>query len=152
MSCSRNDTALGPSGTIFRIAIFLFLLSSMTSCLDHVGHDGESASIRKYFYAGGHYVDNGRGEHIRKGHIYVEHLTPVGGARKEYPLLFIHGQALSGTVWTPYLLDASRSQYCPRSIGVDCVCSLALDLAEQTRWKARLGFVLSCTRLRALRR
>ena len=58
----------------------------------------EIAYHRDYFYVGGGYADNGKGEHIFKGQMYVEHLTPVGGSRRQHPLLFIHGQAQTGTV------------------------------------------------------
>lgn len=59
---------------------------------------GEVAYHRDYFYVGGGYADNGKGEHIFKDQMYVEHLTPVGGSRKKYPIVFVHGQAQTGTV------------------------------------------------------
>ncbi|KAI0757778.1 Alpha/beta hydrolase family-domain-containing protein [Daedaleopsis nitida] len=54
---------------------------------------------RKYFYTGGQYVDDGTGNHIRTEQLYVEELTPVGGARKEHPLVLIHGLGQTGTNW-----------------------------------------------------
>jgi len=53
---------------------------------------------RKYFYAGGHYADDGTGNHIFKDQVYVEQLTPLNGPTKPHPIVFIHGQAQSGTV------------------------------------------------------
>ena len=53
----------------------------------------ESASHRSYFYVGGVYVndENNPGEHVMQGQMYVEQLTPLGGSRHPFPLVFIHG-------------------------------------------------------------
>lgn len=59
---------------------------------------GEADHQREYFYAGGRYEKKGDGEHVYKDQIYVEHLSPSGGVRKEFPLLFVHGQGQTGTV------------------------------------------------------
>ncbi|OJD29712.1 alpha beta-hydrolase [Diplodia corticola] len=59
----------------------------------------ETPHTRKYFYAGGHYVADSDGDHTRTDQIYVEQLTPVGGATKANPIVFIHGQAQTGTNW-----------------------------------------------------
>ncbi|KAI4191031.1 MAG: hypothetical protein LQ346_004817 [Caloplaca aetnensis] len=70
-----------------------------------------------------------------KNQMYVEELVPAGGARQRYPIIFIHGQAQTGTNWlntpderkgwaswfiqrgyTVYLLDQpqrGRSAYTP---------------------------------------
>lgn len=65
----------------------------------------ETAYHRDYFYVGGGYADNGNGEHVFKSQMYVEHLVPVGGSRRQYPLLFIHGSAQTGTVGDVILFD-----------------------------------------------
>lgn len=61
---------------------------------------GESPSTRSYFYVGGRYVDDGKGEgqHILNGQIYVEQLLPVGGVNHPWPLVFLHGGGQTGTV------------------------------------------------------
>lgn len=58
----------------------------------------DTPHTRKYFYAGGKYVSDGAGANIVRDQIFVEHLIPVGGPKKKYPLVFIHGQAQTGTV------------------------------------------------------
>jgi hypothetical protein len=63
----------------------------------------EAFVSREYFYAGGRYVDDeaGKGQHIFSGQMYVEKLTPDVTSPKPYPLVFIHGQAQTGTVSRP---------------------------------------------------
>ncbi|KAL8655172.1 MAG: hypothetical protein Q9210_001044 [Variospora velana] len=53
---------------------------------------------REYFYVGGQYADDGSGtgEHIFENQMYVERLEPVN-FRKPHPIIFIHGQAQTGT-------------------------------------------------------
>jgi pimeloyl-ACP methyl ester carboxylesterase len=60
----------------------------------------ETPVSREYFYAGGRYVDDGAGkaQHIFSGQMYVEKLSPDVSSPKPYPLVFIHGQAQTGTV------------------------------------------------------
>lgn len=58
----------------------------------------ETPHTRQYFYTGGQYVTNSDGEHTWTDQLYVEQLTPVGGATKESPIILIHGQAQTGTV------------------------------------------------------
>ncbi|KAI5200706.1 alpha/beta-hydrolase [Aureobasidium subglaciale] len=53
--------------------------------------------IRNYFYVGGKYVSDERGSYTFRDHMYVERLTPVGGARKQTPLVFIPGAGQTGT-------------------------------------------------------
>ena len=57
--------------------------------------------IRDYFYAGGRYIDDGTGtgQHVFVDQIYVERLSPVKGRLKQYPIVFIHGQGLTGDNW-----------------------------------------------------
>ena len=58
----------------------------------------ESPYKRDYFYVGGHYVDDGTGQHTFREQMYVEHLAPICAASHPYPLVLIHGAAQSGTV------------------------------------------------------
>ncbi|KAF2765927.1 alpha/beta-hydrolase [Teratosphaeria nubilosa] len=58
---------------------------------------GEVPYIRDFFYAGGEYTSDGSGGHIFHNPMYVEHLKPAAGERKAIPLVFIHGQAQTGT-------------------------------------------------------
>ncbi|PWY73055.1 alpha/beta-hydrolase [Aspergillus heteromorphus CBS 117.55] len=53
---------------------------------------------RTYFYVGGNYTLDGNGEHIHSGQIYVEKLTPAR-VTQPHPIVFIHGQAQTGTNW-----------------------------------------------------
>ena len=60
----------------------------------------ESPYIRSYFYVGGHYVDDdkGNGEHVLTGQMYVEKLLPLGGVKHPWPVVFIQGGGQTGTV------------------------------------------------------
>ena len=60
----------------------------------------ESASHRSYFYVGGIYVndENSPGERVMQGQMYVEQLTPLGGSRHQFPLVFIHGAGQTASV------------------------------------------------------
>ena len=60
----------------------------------------ESASHRSYFYVGGTYVndENNPGERVMQGQMYVEQLTPLGGSRHPFPLVFIHGGGQTASV------------------------------------------------------
>jgi pimeloyl-ACP methyl ester carboxylesterase len=55
---------------------------------------------REYFYVGGEYVfnDPSKGS-VMTGQMYVEHLTSPYGVQQSYPLVFIHGNAMTGTNW-----------------------------------------------------
>ncbi|RFU24347.1 hypothetical protein B7463_g11991, partial [Scytalidium lignicola] len=57
----------------------------------------EAYASRQYFYVGGEYVNTTAG-HLFSNQMYVEKLTPQT-ASQPYPLVFIHGQAQSGTNW-----------------------------------------------------
>ena len=54
---------------------------------------------RSIFYAGGEYAfsktNNGT---ILVNQVYVEQLTPRGGKKQKYPVVFVHGGGVSGTV------------------------------------------------------
>lgn len=58
----------------------------------------EVAAIRTFFYTGGGYADDGAGGHIYREQMYVERLQPAKGVSKPTPIVFIHGQAQTGTV------------------------------------------------------
>ncbi|KAK1141910.1 hypothetical protein N8T08_008423 [Aspergillus melleus] len=59
----------------------------------------EIAYHREYLYVGGQYVQNADGDHLFADQMYVEKLIPQGGASKPHPIVFIHGQAQTGTNW-----------------------------------------------------
>lgn len=58
----------------------------------------EVAAIRTFFYTGGGYADDGAGGHIYREQMYVERLQPAKGVSRATPIVFIHGQAQTGTV------------------------------------------------------
>lgn len=58
----------------------------------------EVPAQRSYLYVGGKYINDGTGQHVFADQMYVEKLTPAEGATKPYPIVFIHGQAQTGTV------------------------------------------------------
>lgn len=80
--------------------LLVFLLYSLLILADQTPfiHAVEAPYRRTYFYIGGRYEQNDQGEHVFKEQMYVEHLTPVEGSSKPYPLVFIHGQGQTGTV------------------------------------------------------
>lgn len=62
------------------------------------GWCSEVPAQRSYMYVGGQYILNSAGQHVFADQMYVEKLTPVAGVTKPYPIVFIHGQAQTGTV------------------------------------------------------
>lgn len=58
----------------------------------------EVAAIRTFFYVGGGYADDGAGGHIYREQMYVERLRSAKGVSQAVPIVFIHGQAQTGTV------------------------------------------------------
>ena len=62
------------------------------------GQCGEVPAQRSYMYVGGQYIQNGAGQHVFADQMYVEKLTPAAGVTKPHPIVFIHGQAQTGTV------------------------------------------------------
>lgn len=73
----------------------------------------EVAAIRSFFYAGGGYAADGNGGHIFREQMYVERLQPAKGATQPNPIVFIHGQAQTGTVSAfifefPQIIHASQ--------------------------------------------
>jgi hypothetical protein len=65
-----------------------------------LGWRGEMPAQRSYMYVGGQYILNSAGQHVFADQMYVEKLTPAAGITKPYPIVFIHGQAQTGTVCT----------------------------------------------------
>lgn len=62
----------------------------------------EAFAAREYFYVGGSYVNTTSG-HLFANQMYVEKLIPKKSTQK-YPLVFIHGQAQTGTVSSLFTL------------------------------------------------
>lgn len=58
----------------------------------------ESAYRRDTFFVGGEYVPYST-SNIRTGQLYVEKLTPLDGASKPYPLIFLSAGVPAGNVW-----------------------------------------------------
>jgi len=71
----------------------------------------EVAAIRSYFYAGGGYAADGAGGHIFREQMYVERLQPAKGVTRPNPIVFIHGQAQTGTVSPVYFHISSQHLY-----------------------------------------
>lgn len=51
---------------------------------------------RDFFYVGGEYVEGPSGGSLRKNQMYVERLSTDRTPRQPYPLVLIHGKAMSG--------------------------------------------------------
>lgn len=86
----------------------------------------EVAAIRSYFYAGGGYADDGAGGHIFREQMYVERLQPAKGVTRPNPIVFIHGQAQTGTV-------SSFTFISPYSIYISLhACSVIIILKSPT--------------------
>ena len=68
------------------------------ACISSSRADTEVPYVRSYFYTGGSYVDDGAGGHIFRDQMYVERLAPANGVKQKTPIVFIHGQAQTGTV------------------------------------------------------
>ncbi|TQN70279.1 putative secreted lipase [Colletotrichum shisoi] len=75
--------------------------------------DSEAPYIRSYFYVGGGYVDDGSGGHIFRDQMYVEKLLPVHGVSQETPIVLIHGQAQTGSVYIVDQTFRGRSAWMP---------------------------------------
>lgn len=61
----------------------------------------ETPCHRHYFYVGGVYVKDETsrfGGCTMKDQTYVECLTPLGGSKRDFPLIFVHGGGQSGLV------------------------------------------------------
>ena len=71
------------------VVAFLVALIGVASATTHE---------RTYYYVGGGYEVNSRGEHVFTNQTYVEKLTPAGGTSKEHPIVLVHGKGQTGTV------------------------------------------------------
>jgi len=78
------------------LALFGALLSAAPSLIEG-SNSGEVPAAREFFYVGGNYIPVGT-EHIYANQMYVEKLTPSNPCQP-WPLVFIHGNAQSGTNW-----------------------------------------------------
>ncbi|EER26702.1 hypothetical protein D8B26_002892 [Coccidioides posadasii str. Silveira] len=83
---------------MLRLGLALLSLYQLTS-MPLYPSTKEVEHTRRYFYVGGRYEDNGKGEHVFKDQMYVEHLSPTGGVRRQYPIVFLHGHGQTGTNW-----------------------------------------------------
>ncbi|EXJ67839.1 uncharacterized protein A1O5_09185 [Cladophialophora psammophila CBS 110553] len=73
-------------------------------------HNIETPCHRQYFYVGGVYEEDKStsfGGHVMRDQTYVECLTPLGGAIREHPLVFVHGGGQSGLNWL-HTLDGRK--------------------------------------------
>lgn len=59
----------------------------------------ETGYRRDFFYVGGETVATATGNNITANQLYVEKLSPLGGATHPNPLVFFHGGGFSGTTW-----------------------------------------------------
>ncbi|KAH7327095.1 alpha/beta-hydrolase [Rhexocercosporidium sp. MPI-PUGE-AT-0058] len=76
------------------------LLASQLGCGESLKVGGtayEAFASREYFYVGGRYVNTSTG-HLFVDQMYVEKLVPSTPCQP-YPVVFIHGQAQTGTNW-----------------------------------------------------
>lgn len=90
------------------VLLFAFLCVTCVSCTykytDSSTSNEEVPYVRNYFYVGGNYVSDGSGGHGFQDPMYVERLTPIGGPKKQTPLVFIPGAGQTGTVRSTLLL------------------------------------------------
>lgn len=59
----------------------------------------EAFASRDYFYVGGEYVTISTNNTLFVNQMYVEHIVP-SRIEQPYPIVFIHGQGMTGTVRT----------------------------------------------------
>ena len=94
--------SLNPS-TIHTVILFtvLGLIDALPSEFEENQCTKSSRPIhREYFYVGGEYTyDSSFKGSIMTGQMYVEHLTSPYGTQQRYPLVLIHGNAMTGTTW-----------------------------------------------------
>lgn len=77
------------------LSLFQAVLSNPVAA----GSSAEALHRRKILYVGGEYVFNAtQGGTILINDQYVEELTPAGGVRHPYPIVFFHGGGVSGAV------------------------------------------------------
>lgn len=79
------------------------LLAAVPVCSPHSPNQtAEAFYQRNIFYAGGEYQysSSSKGT-ILVNQLYVEHLTPTRDEKQKYPIVFVHGGGVSGTVNVP---------------------------------------------------
>lgn len=85
---------------ITSILLILFGVNSINASTRSCFIKDRLPVYRDYFYIGGEYVfDAFKNGSFMTGQMYVEHLTPPYGIRMPYPLILIHGNALTGAFW-----------------------------------------------------
>lgn len=63
-----------------------------------IWHSTSHIAKRTFFYAGGQYKTDSKGEHYYSGQMFVEGYTP-NEVTKKYPLLMLHGKGQTNTNW-----------------------------------------------------
>ena len=85
-----------------KLSILFCALSLFRAVLSNpiaAGSSAEALHRRNVFYVGGEYVFNAtQGGTILINDQYVERLTPAGGVKHPYPIVFFHGGGVSGAV------------------------------------------------------
>ncbi|ATZ45279.1 hypothetical protein BCIN_01g00900 [Botrytis cinerea B05.10] len=88
----------------FRLVSFLIclapwnVLSAPTYQYLREPQTNEVFASRDYFYVGGEYVTTSTNNTLFVNQMYVEHLLP-SLIEQPYPIVFIHGQSMTGTNW-----------------------------------------------------
>lgn len=73
------------------------VLSAPIYQYQHDSQGTEAFASRDYFYIGGEYVSISANNTLFVNQMYVEHLLP-SRIEQPYPIVFIHGQGMTGTV------------------------------------------------------
>ncbi|KAL8739005.1 MAG: hypothetical protein Q9181_000287 [Wetmoreana brouardii] len=82
------------------LSVALLAVAPVRSSPSPQHNTSEAFYQRNIFYAGGHYqYSNTSHGTILVNQLYVEQLTPVGGKKHKYPVVFVHGGGVSGTQW-----------------------------------------------------
>ncbi|KAH8819438.1 Alpha/Beta hydrolase protein [Xylogone sp. PMI_703] len=92
MSCFRSVASQLASA-----ALLLLAFNPIAGAASSSKSPAEAFASREYFYVGGEYVNTTSGT-LFANQMYVEKLTPEKTSQP-YPLVFIHGQAQTGTNW-----------------------------------------------------
>ncbi|KAI9682418.1 MAG: hypothetical protein M1817_000472 [Caeruleum heppii] len=103
--------AQGPNGTS---ALNGTIIPANITSTNTTNTTSEAAAVRYIFYSGGDYVpSNTSGASILVNQMYVEQLTPVGGSRAPFPIVFFHGGGQTGATWlnTPDLRKGWASYF-----------------------------------------
>lgn len=119
---------------------FLLIAGAVATAASR-GWCGEVPAQRSYMYVGGQYIQNSAGQHVFADQMYVEKLTPAAGVTKPHPIVFIHGQAQTGTVCI---------EDCPSHLPIpvaDDINPDPLELAQQARRRGRLGLLFPLSRI-----